>query len=130
MEQLSHQNKEDKSVRNRVATNGEMLVAEHYEAPLPHPQILAEYDKVVPGSASAIIDDFKANAKAIRDLKSRELELTAARHARGQWMAFALGVLILGISAYSLHLGYPIVAGGACFLAVGSIGAAFLRSKK
>ena len=94
MEQLSHQNKEDKSVRNRVATNGEMLVAEHYEAPLPHPQILAEYDKVVPGSASAIIDDFKANAKAIRDLKSRELELTAARDAnfRNICIFFAFGI--------------------------------------
>lgn len=121
--------KDDKSVRNRVASNGDIVVAEHFEGLLPHPQILAEYDNIVPGSASDIINDFKENAKAIRELKAKELDLTVMRDKRGQYMAFILGVCIIGVAAYALYLGQPWVAGGACFLAVGSIGASFLKSR-
>lgn len=122
--------KDDKSVRNRIASNGDIVVAEHYEGLIPHPQTLAEYDKIVPGSAADIITDFKENAKVIRELRIKELELTAERDKRGQWMAFTLGVLIIGLAFFALYLGQAWVAGGACFLAVGSIGAAFLKRKK
>lgn len=130
MAQQKQPAKDDKSVRNRIASNGDIVVAEHYEGLIPHPQTLVEYDKIVPGSAADIITDFKENAKVIRELRVRELELTAERDKRGQWMAFALGVLIIGLAFFALHTGYAWVAGGACFIAVGSIGAAFLKNKK
>lgn len=122
--------KDDKSVRNRVASNGDIIVAEHYEGLIPHPQTLAEYDKIVPGSAADIIGDFKANAQAYRELKVKELDYAAERDKRGQYMAFALGVLIIGVAFCALLFGQPWVAGGACFLAVGSIGASFLKNRK
>ena len=127
MAQSKQPMKEDKSVRNRIASNGEVVVAEHYEGSIPHPQTLAEYDKIVPGSAADIINDFKENTKTIRELKVRELELAAARDKRGQWMAFVLGILLIGAVFFALYLGQTVVAG---LLAVGTLGAAFLKNSK
>lgn len=130
MAQSKQPTKNDKTVRNRLASNGDIVVAEHYEGAIPHPQTLAEYDRIVPGSATDIINDFKENTKTIRNLKTKELELTAARDKRGQYMAFFLGILIILLAAYALSLNQPWVAGSACFLAIGSIGVAFLKTKK
>ena len=115
MAQQKQANK-NSSVRNRVATNGEVVAAEqYYEGPLPHPQILEYYDKIVPGSGQAIIDDFKKNTESIRELRKIELDAVVSRDTRGQWMAFILGLLTLIVAVYALFLGHTFVAGGAFF---------------
>lgn len=120
------QENNEKSISNRIASDGNVIVAEHFEGLLPHPSTLAEYDKIVPGTAADIIKDYKENAKTIRMLKVRELEIAAERAKIGQYMAFILGVLGIGLAYVSLEQGYPY---GACFLAIGSIGTAFLSKK-
>ena len=127
MAQQKQANK-NSSVRNRVATNGEVVAAEqYYEGPLPHPQILEYYDKIVPGSGQAIIDDFKKNTESIRELRKIELDAVVSRDTRGQWMAFILGLLTLIVAVYALFLGHTFVAGGAFFSAIAGIGAALLK---
>lgn len=118
------------NLRERVATDGNLLAAEHYEVPLPHPQILAQYNAVVPGSAQAIIEDFQNNTAAIRDLKKMELEAAISRDKRGQWMAFWLGILVLGIAVLSIKFGYPWVAGGSLFIAIATIAANIVNKSK
>lgn len=118
------------NLRERVATDGNLLAAEHYEGPLPHPQILAQYNAIVPGSAQAIIEDFQNNTAAIRDLKKMELEAAISRDKRGQWMAFWLGILVLGIAVLSIKFGYPWVAGGSLFIAIATIAANIVNKSK
>lgn len=122
------QSNKNNSVRNRVATNGEVVAAEqYYEGPLPHPQILQQYETVVQGSAQAIIEDFKKNTESIRVLREAELKAVVKRDTRGQWMAFILGVLTLTIAGYALFLGHAFVAGSAFFTAIAGIGVSFLK---
>lgn len=115
------------NVRDRVATDGKVVVAESYEAPLPHPQILEQYDRIVPGSAQAIIDDFKENAELLRNLQKRQLEAAISRDTKGQWMAFVLAIFVIALSGYSLYLGHVWVAGGSIIIALVSLAIAFLK---
>lgn len=110
-----------------MASNGELMATEHYEGPLPHPQILERYDEIVPGSAEAIVNDFKTNTQFIRDLTEREMLATINRDRRGQWMAYSLAIMTLGLAGYSLYLGHVWVAGGAFCTAIGTIVVAFLK---
>lgn len=118
------------NVQERVATDGAVLAAEHYEGPLPHPQILAQYNAIVPGSAQAIIDDFKTNTESIRELRKIELEAAIERDKRGQWMAFALGLLTLGVAVLAITFDYPWVAGGSLFITVATITANIAQKNK
>ena len=128
---MAHQKQPAKSnnVRDRVASNGDLIAAEHYEGPLPHPQILAQYDAIVPGAAKEIIDEFKKSAEVIRVSKAKELEAVIQRDKRGQWMAFALAGSVLVVAAYALHLGHAVVAGGAFFTAIAGVVISFLNHK-
>ena len=127
MTQQKPQSKNDNNVRKRIATNGEIVAAEHYEGPLPHPQTLEKYDEIVPGSAKLIIEDFQMNTQCIRELREIELKAIIARDVRGQWMAFILAILILILTGCALWLGHVIVAGGAFFTAIGAVIVAFLK---
>lgn len=115
------------SVQDRVATNGKVLAAEHFEGPLPHPQILQQYDNLVAGSAEAIIKDFQENANSIRELNRLELQATIDRDKRGQYMAFSLGIGILIFASICILRGYPWIAGGALFVAVGAVATAISK---
>lgn len=129
MAQAKQPSKSNNNVRDRVATNGEVVVAERYEAPLPHPQILEEYDRIVPGSAKIIIDDFQANTEHIRYLQKTQLEEAISRDKKGQWMAFFLAICIIFLSCYSLYLGHVLVAGGTCLVALATLAIAFLKKQ-
>lgn len=118
------------NLQERVATDGKLLAAEHYEGPLPHPQILAQYNSIVPGSAEAIIEDFKTNTASIRELRKIELEAAVSRDKRGQWMAFILGLLTLGVAVLSIFLDYPWVAGGSLFITIATIAANIAQKTK
>lgn len=124
---MAKQQEQTRNVQERVATNGEVAVAERYSSPIPLPQTLAEYDRVVPGTAKDIIDDFKENSKAIRELNKRELELSAQRDARGQIMAFILALSIIGITVYAIYAGAFFVAGAACVASIAAVAKSITR---
>ena len=51
---------------------------EAHSGPLPHPQILAEYDKVVPGLAKQLAEALATEGAHRRELETKEVQLTEA----------------------------------------------------
>lgn len=128
MNQTKHPSKPN-NLTTRVAANKDVVVAEQVESPLPHPSILAQYEEIVPGSAKAVFDDYRANAQTIRELETKGLNATIEKDKRGQYLAFFISLSIVILSAYALYLGHPVVAGSACFAALGLIGSSYLKKQ-
>ncbi|MEM8493842.1 MAG: hypothetical protein AAF663_00465 [Planctomycetota bacterium] len=70
--------------------------------PFPMPDDLERYEKLVPGFAKAVHDEFLANGKHTRSMEQKSLALAEsgqtayfAGHERGQWLGFACVVLAL-----------------------------------
>lgn len=106
-----------------------------WSAPLPPPDILADYDDVVPGAASRILDEFHLEGTHRRSMDTSEFELTAEviradvrRADLGLRLAFVLAVLFGAAAVFVAVDGREIAASvlGGGTLAVIVIG--FLKS--
>lgn len=112
------------------------VVAYGYQGPLPSPETLQEFDRVLPGLAREIVD------RADREMSHRHsLEAEALRtkvgdqasarmqYKRGQWMGFvlALGFLIAGVSL--TLLGHPAVGATIATTTVVSLVAIFVTGR-
>ncbi|MBU9211843.1 DUF2335 domain-containing protein [Burkholderia multivorans] len=57
---------------------------------MPLPEHLEKYDRVVPGCARIIVDEFQANSRHSREIEIRGIAGMINRDTRAQWMAFVL----------------------------------------
>lgn len=66
---------------------------ESFRGPMPSPEFLAQYDKIVPGCARMIVDEFQSNSKHSRNMDLLGINGMIRRDARAQWMAYTLVLL-------------------------------------
>ena len=98
----------------------ETITAVRWEAPLPPPALLEEYDRVVPGLAMQIVEQARGSESHIHEIKRTALTAAVAYRARGQWMGFAALLAILGVSAFAIATGDSWVAGIALSIVTGT----------
>ena len=89
-----------------------------WEAPLPPPALLEQYDQIVPGLASDIAKQARIEADHVRTLDTAGLKAAVGYHTRGQWMGFGAVLGILGVSALAIVKGATWVAGIALTITV------------
>jgi uncharacterized membrane protein len=68
------------------------LTAQSFSGPMPPPEHLAQYDRIVPGAARLIVDEFQLNARHARDVERMGLRGSIGRDRRAQVIA---GLLVL-----------------------------------
>ena len=105
---------------------GQTLVAvEHTEwaGPLPAPETLEEFDRIVRGSAQTIIDEWRAESEHRRRFERRALVLQGAEQIGGRLLAFLFAVAALGVTAFLAIEGAEWAAG---ILGAGTIGSVVL----
>ena len=98
----------------------ETTTAVRWEAPLPPPALLEQYDRVVPGLAGRIADQARDSESHIREIEKKALTAAVEYRTRGQWMGFAALLAILGISAFAIATGDSWVAGIALSIVTGT----------
>jgi uncharacterized membrane protein len=111
--------------------------SQQFKGPLPHPEILAQYDHIVPGCAKSIIESFIAEGDHRRECQKREVAMhedwaraDVALQRRGQILGFILAVIGigggLGVAAFGAPVSGTIVSGAS----LAAIVIAFLRQKR
>lgn len=100
-----------------------------YQGPIPAPSIMDAYAKVDPTFPERIMRDFEKNSEHIRKSKEMELQASIDEKKRGQWMAFFLSALLLGIVGFSLWLGNTTFAGISGVAFIGLLIRSFIASK-
>jgi uncharacterized membrane protein len=73
------------------------LRMESFRGPMPPPEHLGRYDKIVPGCARTIVDEFQANSRHNRTMEVTGLTGMVRRDTRAQWMAFVLVLVGFGL---------------------------------
>ena len=74
--------------------------------PLPPPQHLEEYDRIVPGAATRIV----RMAEREQEIKATALEGSVGNERLKTIGAILLGAGVVAIAAYATHLGEPAIA--------------------
>lgn len=92
----------------------------HYSGPLPMPEDLEKYDKVVPGAAERIISMAEKEMKHRHDNDDFIARNIVRTTYISIFFAFVSVVILSGLTFFALYKGYDKVAGA---IAVGSIAA-------
>ncbi len=124
--------KENPQVRQAVK-----IIAEQYRGPIPHPRTLQEFDKIVPGSAKDIFEDFKAWGQLNRNLLERQVNSELAQDTADRNLAFrgqaiaTLLIFVFGVPGIiRIFMGDPV--GGGLLIApalLGGLARLFLGSR-
>jgi uncharacterized membrane protein len=115
------------------------LQHQEYSGPLPPPDALAMYDKIIPGAAERILKmaENEAAARHRREDKLTENEVMLTRNIvrssyLGIFFAFASVVLLIALAYYALTAGYPAVATSIIVINLASVAGMFIffRNRK
>ncbi|WP_047680435.1 MULTISPECIES: DUF2335 domain-containing protein [Xenorhabdus] len=71
-----------------------------FQGPLPPPDMLREYDSILPGMAERILELTEKEQQFRHETQKTALNAVIRKDTRGQWMACVLSIIILGIAVY------------------------------
>ena len=108
------------------------IIAEawRFTGPIPPPELFAEYNKTLPGSADRILAMAEREQANRHDMVTRGLNNEHALATRGQTIAGVLGGMVILVGALGIYLGRPLEGLGAVLLATASLVTVFLVSKR
>lgn len=108
----------------------------YHEGPLPAPQILAEYENLLPGAAERILAMAEANAAHSMEMEKKLLEAQIAdaqeTHTdtrRGQWGGIFSVAAAFALAGLALYCGHPTVAGTICSVTILSLVTVFVTGR-
>lgn len=108
---------ESKGEKKRVSEPMHLMQSRQYSGPIPPPEMLQEYNNIVPDAAERILAMAEAGAKHQREMEAgllvADIESDKRRHIevlRGQLFAGAAVVVAFSVAALALFLGSPAAA--------------------
>lgn len=107
-----------------------MGVQYSYSGPLPPPEVLERFDRIVPGGAERIFKQFETQSAHRQKIESKVVASNAFVQIFGAISAFLLGLLAIGGGLYLVHEGRSIVGFGAFFMALASLVGVYVYGKK
>lgn len=106
------------------------LLRAEFQGPLPPPQVLAQYNEVVPGLAERVVQMAESQSRHRQELERQVVAANVAAEKRASWFGFilltllSLGGFVLISRGYGPH-GIAIVIG-----ALASFAGAYVWGKK
>lgn len=80
-------------------------VMERYSGPIPHPTIIGEYEKILPGSADRILSMAEKQSEHRQKLENNAVKSQTRNSTLGLIFGFVIVLLFVGLGGYALHLG-------------------------
>lgn len=103
---------------------------QHFSGPMPPPEYLSEYEKIVPGIAKELFDGVKEDSAHIREMQREALKAQKRDNLLGQIFGFLIGTIAICCGTYAAVNGAPaaggIIGGGG----VAALVAVFVIGKK
>lgn len=107
----------------------EILLARSFSGPLPPPELLAEYDKIAPGCAEKIIQQFISQGNHRMRLEKMVIEGDTKRANWGLAAGFTLGLIGLIGAFVVISLGHSVGGVAALIVALTPLVGSFLFAR-
>ncbi len=108
-----------------------MAVRYEYSGPLPHPEILEQYNRIVPHGAERIFQQFETQAQHRHKIESRVIKTNTFVQIFGAIAAFILGLLAICGGLFLVYSGHSLEGFGAFFSGLAAlVGVYFIGKRK
>lgn len=104
--------------------------SESFEGPFPHPQILEQYNKVLPGAAERVFTLTEKEQSHRHDIQKTAITGAISRDRRGQWMGYTITILVLLIAVYFAYRGNTAFAGTLITVDLVALAAIFVSGRE
>lgn len=118
------------------ADESRLVKLQGFSGPLPHPDILREYEAICPGCADRLIKAFEAEGNHRREIEKSMADSTVEsarsqfKEARlGQIFAFLISLAFLTAGSYTATNGHPWIGGIFGTMGLSSIVGAFIAGR-
>jgi len=88
--------------------NSEHELVAMISSPLPPAADFTAYEKCTPGAGDRILSVFEKQSEHRRVLEEKSQERTFALNSRGQWMAFVIALLGIGLIGAGIYFKQPV----------------------
>ena len=114
-------------VRRELLT---MVVSQYFSGPLPPPDLLRQYDEIVPGFAQTIVGQFVDQGNHRREMERAVILSDVARANWGLALGFTLALIGVAGSLYTINTGRTAVGLTAFIVSLAPLVVAFLESSR
>lgn len=116
------------------ATGGVVLMAKsqlsHHRGPLPPPEMMEEYNLVIPDLSERIVKAWEDEANHRRSCERDMVKAHVFDIKLGRGSALTFALIALGLTGYALYLNQPWVAGVLGSGTIGAVVTAFLNPQR
>jgi uncharacterized membrane protein len=119
-----------KATLNGVTGKNRIIYQESYSGPVPHPSILSGLDKVVPGSAKQVMDQFVAQGEHRREMERKYLKHENIRSLLGVIFAGLIVICSLAAGTFLVWNGKELVGSLFSAVPIGTVAWAFIYGTK
>lgn len=94
------------------------IVMEQYSGQFPHPEHMERYAALYPGAPAMIFEQFEKQSEHRRTVESTYMNGNERRANIGQWLAFGIVIVAIGVGLVSVLIGQAVTGGvivGAAF---------------
>ncbi len=101
-----------------------------YSGPLPHPEILRQYNEIIPGSAERIFSQFESQSAHRRTLEMKVISSNAFSQRFGSISALLIGLVSISGGLFLVHEGKSLEGLGAVITPVAGLVAAYIYKRR
>ena len=105
------------------------VAAEFHSGPLPHPDILAKYNEVIPNGAERMMQAFEKQQEHRQGLEKDVVKGNVKAQSRGQWMGLFVSLAVLVLAGYIAHTGNQLAGGGVAIADIATLAGVFVYGK-
>lgn len=104
----------------------EIVVQETHIGPLPQPEILRQYDNIVPGAAERILSLTERQAEHRQFLEKIVISGDSKRADRGLWCGLTVALAVLVVGGILIYMGHDWAGGVFVSLDIASLAGVFV----
>ncbi|MFA4975313.1 MAG: DUF2335 domain-containing protein [Candidatus Paceibacterota bacterium] len=108
-----------------VIQKGEM-----FSGPVPPPEIMERYEKIYPGSAKIIFEEWDGQVKHRQSIEKSVIKTDNTKSLLGVIFGFIIVMAVIIAGVYTALRGFPIFGGGLSLAGLAMLATAFITSRK
>lgn len=116
--------------QSQSGQHGMMLLSQEvFSGPLPHPEVMRQYEEVVPGSAERILTMAEEQSRHRISMESKIIPGQQRESSRGQIFGFILCLLLITVGTYAIYCDHEWIGGIILTITVVSVASLFVSGR-